>query len=292
MKHSPACILFLTLALSGPASADEIVARQAMSPGQWLAIKNRSGSIEITGWDRQEIEVIGDVSGRESRIDIEDRGSKVYVQVTSRGGRPGRADLQIRVPTNTKLEISGVSSDIEVDNITGTQKLSSVSGDIASEMHGADLLVNTVSGSIEIVGHEQSASLEMSTVSGDAEAKDVSGEIHATTTSGTLEVDGSAVDRLSMNSISGDIDFAGELQNDARVDLETVNGDVMLDIQDGLEAAFDLESFNGYIASIDGVESKRKSRYGPGRYLDYVRGSGSARVRINTLNGDIEVVSD
>ena len=76
---------------------------------------------------------------------------------------------------------------------------------------------------------------------------------------------------------------------DARVDMEAINGDLRLDIIGGVNADFDIETFNGSINNDFGPEAEAVSRYTPGKSLRFTEGDGGARVRIKTLNGTISL---
>ena len=44
------------------------------------------------------------------------------------------ADITVNVPEGSSIEVSGVSADIDVDDVNGDQSLQTVSGDV--EVHG------------------------------------------------------------------------------------------------------------------------------------------------------------
>ncbi|MEM7282915.1 MAG: DUF4097 family beta strand repeat-containing protein [Pseudomonadota bacterium] len=287
----PTAILYLALVVCVSTAASETVEQTApLKPGNRVEIHNHSGSIEIEGWNRDRVEVSAELSSDASELKFVASDNKVLIKVVNRGRkRYGGTDLQIMVPKETHIEVTGVSSDIDVEAVSGRQRLSSVSGDINTYAFDDEVFANTVSGDIEIEGSGEETVIDVTTVSGEASVEDVSGEVSVSTTSGDLEVSGNEIQRLNLSAVSGDIDMEGSLHEKAKVDVETVNGDVQLDISGNIEAEFDLESFNGSISSIDGHKAKRHSKYGPGRYLEYTRGDGKARIRVNTLNGDIDI---
>ena len=289
MKHYTTLALCLLSVTS--ARADDVIEESvAFEPGNRIEIHNRSGSVDVEGWNRDRVEVTGELANDDTDLIFEVSDKKILIKVVNRGRRKyGGSDLQIMVPKESHIEITGVSTDIDIEAVTGRQEVSTVSGEIETEAYDDEVFVNTVSGDVEIQGHGKATVVDVTTVSGEAEVEDVSGEVSVSTTSGDIFVTGSEIRRLNLSSVSSDIDMEGSLHSRAKVDVETVNGDVELDLPGDLEAQFDLESFNGSISSIDGNRAKRQSKYGPGRYLEYTRGAGSARVRVNTLNGDIDI---
>jgi DUF4097 and DUF4098 domain-containing protein YvlB len=90
-----------------------------------------------------------------------------------------------------------------------------------------------------------------------------------------------------MRSTSGDLGLRGPLAADARVDIESISGDVRLDLSGTVPAEFDISSYTGEIRNCFGPKSVRTSEYGPGQELRFTEGSGSARIRVKTMNGDV-----
>jgi len=79
------------------------------------------------------------------------------------------------------------------------------------------------------------------------------------------------------------------LMPNARVEMETVSGEIKFTMKPPVNAEFDMESFSGDIDNCFGQKARDKSRYGPGSELSFTQGSGGARVSINSLSGDITI---
>ena len=126
-------------------------------------------------------------------------------------------------------------------------------------------------------------------MSGDARRAGVAGEVNANTVSGNVDFDPVRPRGRDCASTSGDLNMTGQLLPDARIDAESISGDVRLDLAGPATAEFDLSSFNGEIRNCFGPKAQRSSEYAPGRELRFRDGTGSSRVRIKTLNGDISV---
>jgi len=115
------------------------------------------------------------------------------------------------------------------------------------------------------------------------------GEVNGNTVSGNFTIAMGEAGRSRLRSTSGNLGLKGRLAPDARLDFESISGDVRLDIVGPVAAEFDLSSFNGDISSCFGPKPVRTSEYAPGSELRFREGQGGARVRIKTLNGDISV---
>jgi DUF4097 and DUF4098 domain-containing protein YvlB len=182
-----------------------------------------------------------------------------------------------------------VSADVRAQGVRGAQRLMSVSGNIATEAAIEDVECKTVSGDVDVTGTGQRGMLTVTTVSGDATVSRVAGEFNGNTVSGNFKVSMGDTGRSRLRSTSGDLGMRGRLAADARLDFESISGDVRLDLEGAADGEFDLSSFNGQIRSCFGPEPVRTSEYAPGRELRFREGTGNARVRIKTLNGDISL---
>ncbi len=285
-----------TLTLLGIFSATTVVAADinesmdAAADGT-ISITNVAGSVDVQGWSRNQVEITGELGSDIEELIFERDGDEIEIKVKTkrRNSHDIDADLVVKVPAGSSLEISTVSADIDVAELTGEQSLESVSGDIATQVHAADIEVSSVSGDLEVEGDDQSTRSSFSSVSGDIDTENLAGEIWAESVSGDLVAVSGVFERASLGTVNGDIVFRAQLLNDGRLDVETVNGSVDIEFAGEVSARFDIETFNGDIRNCFGPEAVRVSEYGPGYELSFTEGDGSGRVTIETLNGDLRL---
>lgn len=260
----------------------------AASDGR-VSISNIAGSVEVEGWSRNQVRVTGELGDDVEELVFERDDDEIEIKVKThrRNSRNVSSDLYIKVPQRSALEINTVSADIEVEGVFGEQSLESVSGDITTDAHEADIDINTVSGDLEISGDKREIRSRLSSVSGDIDADKLAGEVGVESVSGDLVVTDGVFQRASLNTVNGDIVFRAQLLNEGRLDVETVNGEVEIEFAGDISARFDIETFNGDIRNCFGPEPVRLSKYAPGRELKFTEGGGTGRVRIETLNGDL-----
>lgn len=280
--------------LSQAVLADEVQKTIDASPDGLVSVSNVSGSIEITGWARDQVDVVADLGSRVEELIVERSGDEVLVKVrTPNNGSHGtRADLVIRVPENSSIDVGAVSADIEVSAIYGEQRLHAVSGDIATEVYAADIQAEVVSGDIEVAGDDEPAFSMLSSVSGDIETSGLAGDIEMSSVSGDLVAFDGDFTRGQFNTVNGSIEFRARMADDSRLDMETINGSIDLHFVDGINARFDIETFNGSIRNCFGPRAERTSRYTPGQELKFTEGDGSGRVTLRTLNGRMDICKD
>ncbi len=251
-----------TRTLSVPASA---------SPH--LVIVDRWGDVEIHGGAgstldatvKETIKAQNESEARQTsdqlKVEIVEQGGNYVLRSNlgslPHGGRNVRLDLTLRVPKNTRAEITAVRGDLIVDGLQGDQTLTDKSGDLhASSIVGLVRIrktsgltqVRDVKGSMEIDGRGRD--IDVSNVSGTVTVNgDFTGSVEFSKVPGTLEFTSSRTDlntqkilgHLTMDMGSLDArDIQGPLQistaqKDITVDnftsgltIKDVNGDVRL----------------------------------------------------------------
>jgi DUF4097 and DUF4098 domain-containing protein YvlB len=95
--------------------------------------------------------------------------------------------------------------------------------------------------------------------------------------------------RGRIQTTNGDLRLQATLTRDARLEAEAINGDLGFQLREPIDAEFDVETFNGEIDYCFGQRPVRSSEFAPGNTLRFRQGDGSARVRIKTLNGGVEI---
>ncbi len=258
--------------------------------GGEVEVANVAGSVLVTGWQRSEIEITGTLGEGTERLDFIRDGKLTTIKVVlPDSGRTKGTDLNIKVPSDSSLSISVVSADVTVEGVSGRHGINAVSGDIDAQLGTGDGQINTVSGDIDIVGSRTAGELRVNAVSGDLEMVDVVGELYGTTVSGDISVANGNLGRVKLSTTSGDIEVESIIGPQGEVDIETTNGDVDLLIDGKEDVNLKVDTFNGDIDNCFGVDSARTNRYGPGNELRYRSGGNQRRVRVQTLNGDVEV---
>ena len=277
------------------AGAEVVDKRTEADPKGEVEISNVSGSVRVTGWDKAEVQVHADLGAGVERLDFERKGDHTLIKVVLPRGnvRDGDADLTIQVPQDSRLRINTVSADQLVAGVRGTQSLQSVSGDIESQVFGADFTARNVSGEITARGqsktHAPGTRTRVNSVSGEIVVQNTSSEYELETVSGSIELTGELTTRAELQSTNGELNFIGSLARDTRFEAETINGEITLRLQGELNASFEVETFNGSIDNCFGPKAQRTSEYGPGKELRFDQGDRQGRVHLQTLNGGINL---
>ncbi|MEO1574172.1 MAG: DUF4097 family beta strand repeat-containing protein [Pseudomonadota bacterium] len=269
----------------------------AMDSDGRVAIENLSGRVEVSGWDRSEVRVTGELGDDVEGLEIDSDGRNVTIEVRHSNSDRRKWDwrdnsrdatLEIRVPRRAALEVSTTSANIDVADHVGSQRIKSVSGSIDIVLSEVESQVKSISGQIEARGRDVSIDASLESVSGDVEVIGFRGDIELETVSGDIELRDARVKESDVESVSGDVDLRMRLAANGELDIETISGDVSIEFEGPVDATVRAESHSGDIDDFFGIQATRARKYGPpNRRLRATSGAGSADVSISTLSGDI-----
>ncbi|MGE0580583.1 MAG: DUF4097 domain-containing protein [Steroidobacteraceae bacterium] len=281
--------------VTAPALAREdrdVNQRVAADPGGQVVVNNVTGTVNVEAWERAEVEVTGTLGADVQRLDVGRDGNRVTVKVVLpklASFDDADADLTVRVPRASSLEVTAVSADTTVRGVAGPLRLKSVSGEIVARDAAKDCELKSVSGDIRVVAGGPPARLVAYTVSGNLVVDDLSGEIEATTVSGDMLLDLGTITNARLRSTSGDARFGARLARSARVEFESVSGNLTAKVVADAGFGAEADSFSGTLSNCFGVAPESVSKFGPGERMAFTRGEGSAHVRAKTMSGDVRI---
>jgi DUF4097 and DUF4098 domain-containing protein YvlB len=254
-------------------------------------ISNISGSVTVNGWSRNEVRVTGTLGPKVEELIFERDGDTITikVKVPKKSGRGMDSDLRVSVPEKSSVDVGAVSADIQVSEVLGEQRLHTVSGDVTTESLGSDVKAQSVSGDVEIIGDKVEAQTVAGTVSGNVAVFRAAGDVSAETVSGKVIVDEGSFDRVTLNTVNGEVLFQAQLRDGGKFSAETINGEIDAEFTGGISARIDVSTINGRIKNCFGPEARRTNEYGPGWDLSFTEGDGDGRVRISTMNGRVNL---
>ncbi len=285
-------LLFVTVPLLFPAPAVRAQTRVEQSrpaaADALVEIENMSGSVKVTGWDKNEVAVTGTLGRRAEGLDFTGSGNRIHIEVETHGSPHGvRSDLEISVPAGSRVKVEGFDANITVTGVTGTVYAETVNGSITQTGAAKEVELQSVNGSVEVA--KAGGRIRAESVNGAVTVREVSGEVEASTVNGELTVTGGTFDRAHLEAVSGSVHFEGDLGKRAILEAETVSGSVELLLPASVSADFEASTFSGEIVNELGPAAPRKGRYSPEKELSFSTGSGGAKVVVNTLSGNIQL---
>jgi DUF4097 and DUF4098 domain-containing protein YvlB len=252
-----------------------------VEPGGRLEVESGGGGVTVRAWDRNQVRVRSTARSR-GDVSIRQTGRVVYVT----RALPGAAgDVEITVPAGYAVsvrghaqsaDIEGIGGDVTFASALGSARIRRVGGAVRAESFGGGIDIEDVRGSVQA----RSANRDVSIVraAGDVVAETVNGAITMRDVTGV---------RVSATTVNGNIRFAGSLAADGQYAFAAHNGDVALAIPERSSAGFHIATFNG---RFDAGFPVQVQAGGDARRFSFVLGAGSARVEVETFNGNIRVV--
>lgn len=278
----------------GTAEARTVQQQVGADPRGEVDVSDVAGRIEITGWDKPQVAVSADLPSDSQHLEVRSDRGRTSIRVSRGAGGVlswgGDVRLEVHVPRQSEVNVSGVSADIASHGIAGAQHLQSVSGGIDAELGNGANEVKSVSGSIRLQGSGGgSGSLHVTSVSGAVNVANMTGDLEATTISGDLEAQVAAAHSVRVHTTSGDLHLTAGLDRGGTIEAETVSGDERIAASAASGFQYEVRTFSGDIEDCFGQKPERTSEYGPGRRLDGTRGAGDGHVRIKSLSGDVSL---
>ena len=258
MRRSAAVAVLMVLALTAAGGADAyrlIEHREWNLPAEGrsrFTVRNVGGSIEVAGWERDEIEISATIRIRAAS---KDKAQKICGKIEFEIGRePGNisikahvpeyrkdsmsgegntavwVDYSIRVPYTVDLDVRSVTGDIAVVQVGGTFRVVSERGSIDMLSRGGEGVLKTGNGDIgcELAFLPAGGKLWLKTGNGDLSLgipSETSAVLTARTRSGRVRVrlDMTDIDKQKRKVLEGVLGGG-----DGKIVLESANGDVTI----------------------------------------------------------------
>ncbi|GLS28242.1 DUF4097 family beta strand repeat-containing protein [Marinibactrum halimedae] len=308
---SASTMIFSILAFAGE-KIDKTL--EAKTDGR-VHIEHDFGFADIKGWDKDKVKVTGELSDLTEEFIFERRGGKIVLDIDSRKqGKWQNAPkedgdrLEIFVPKNSEILYESTYADVTVKNIHGGAKLEITNGSIDAQDLSKSIQLNTVNGNVQLQKSEgdiamaavngnlelsksKASELSLSTVNGNVEVSIDTPKVQLDTVNGYVEITTlKTIDELRLNAVNGDIIVNTDLSKKADVSMNTVSGNIDLNLAKPVSAEIHVEGFaGGRIRNNLTDDQPEKAKYGPSRWLDLTMGEGSASVDIGTVSGTIEL---
>lgn len=293
------CLASLLVAVPAFA-ATPIDQTRPLSANGSVSIENLKGRVTVRTWDRPEVHVGGTLGDGVEKLEIEGSGSSLSIVVRNPennggwfggGDKSGPTTLEIKVPAKASVSIEGVSADIDVSGTGGRQlQLESVSGDVlVRASRSAEVHLESVSGDVD--AEVDSGDVSGESVSGNVRVVGrIGGKVALDAVSGDIVLSSGALDRLTVNTVSGNATLDTALTAGGRINADSVSGDVRLTLPKATSARLKVESFSGSISSPVGKVITEE--FGPGSHLDARLGDGNGEINLDSFSGNVRITTN
>ncbi|HKW44974.1 MAG TPA: M56 family metallopeptidase [Candidatus Eremiobacteraceae bacterium] len=237
---------------SASAPGSERLAGDVSATGT-VRIENVHGNIEVIGWDRASGEVDAAVQGDPNAIRV--------------SGKFEGGDLRV---SSTQID---QKADVAVNYVVH----------VPTRVH---VIVTTVTGNIIVRGI--TGAVDATSTEGDVDVNGTHGPVSASTTSGNVRATGLRGDS-TLTSVSGDVHVEfDELDGGQAVRAESTAGAVTIVVPANSSAQITAQTVSGEIHSCDGRQANTDTG---GASMVRTTGSGSAKVDLRAVSGDITITS-
>lgn len=269
-----------------------------------VMINNISGDIKIFVWKEGKVKIEA-VKRAEAKDEAQAKKAMEAVEIQIKA-EPGLLVVKTQYPENKGF--FGKDSSVSVDYTLwipdrASVEARSISGDILIREAGGQVIANTVSGDVEISGGKKSVEakavsgdIRVEKIEGDAQLSSVSGDIYATGIKGSVEAEAvsgsihlkdiSQAKSVSAKSVSGSIDYRGDVMSDGRYQFNSHSGNVVLVLP--ASSSFELEAgaFSGTVKTEFPIEiiGEISDKQIKGKV-----GKGGAYIVAKTFSGRVEI---
>jgi len=125
------------------------------------------------------------------------------------------------------------------------------------------------------------------TINGNVTVDGATSEVEARTVNGEVDITG-GVGRVSGSNVNGNVRARlNRVENDGQLEFKTVNGSVRVDVPGDFGADIELQTVNGSLNT--NFEMTLSGRLDPHRIRTHVGRPGGPQIRIETINGSVEL---
>jgi DUF4097 and DUF4098 domain-containing protein YvlB len=250
-----------------------------------LRIANMVGSVVVHGWNKDTVMVRGTLgAGDTFFMGGGYTGAKMFVEATN-DRDPKPTQLEVWVPSRVRLWIKTATASIDVSDVTGGLDLYVVSGTIDVRGNPRELNAEAIDGDIHVIGSP--SWLRAKTATGTITFQGASSDVGLSTVSGPIKVEGGVFERTKIETVTGNITFAGKLDRGGTFDFDTHSGNIEIGIPQKMGASISAVTIAGTITNNLSVNAPIPGRFGRGAELRMEPSGGGARVSVRTFKGPI-----
>ena len=270
-----------------------------VQPGGRLTIENTNGSVEITGWEKNTVDINGtkyastESAMRDLRIDIVQSGDSISIRTVPpsgyhRGGLGAR--YTIRVPSKFEIErVTSSNGGLRLEAIDGNARLRTSNGAVRVSRLNGRLDAESSNGSIEV--NDQVGDATLRTSNGRISAENVKGNFEARTSNGSINariMDPLPDKAIKAETNNGSIDLALDNIKNNAIRASTSNSSITVRVPSSTNALVRAHTSNSSITTdfdvtVRGGHIDKHS-------LEGSIGSGGPLIDLGTSNGSIKLL--
>lgn len=264
--------------------------------GGRVFLENFNGSVELLGWDRDQVEITGTKYASRQEV-MEDIKIEVVADAGALRIRTIRPPVRncncgakyvLRLPRKAVLDrVETSNGSLRLEAIRGEARLRTSNGSLKVNDFEGPLEATTSNGSVEINAYGGHATLKTS--NGRIRGADLKGRIDASTSNGSIDVtiaEPAAGLPLKFTTSNGSINLTLDKWTNTGLVARTSNSSVNVRLPEGVNAQLQASTSNGSINTEFEVATSQMSK----SRVDGRIGSGGPLIDLATTNGTIRVL--
>jgi len=268
-----------------------------VKPGVHLYVENLNGSVEITGWEKNSVQITGTKHASEEatlkalKIDIVNSADSVRIRTIGPSGHRGGygAKYVIRLPQHAVIEqVDSSNGGIRIESIDGTARARTSNGSIKAYRVAGPVELRTSNSSVEVADIPGGAVI--GTSNGGIRAEGVKGILDATTTNAGINVtlsDPDAQKPIKLQSSNGGVELTMNSFKDNDIRIATSNSSITLRLPAAAHGMLRAHTSNSSVNCDFDITVKAGQL--TKNWVEGQIGTGGPVVDLSTSNGAIRV---
>ena len=283
-----------------------------VAPRGDIHIELARGQLRLVGWGKQQISIRGTLDDQAETLQFFRNGNTTHIKVKLPDGADSQprwggaaSRLQVFVPKNARVRLSGGHVDVRASNLYGGYKsdtdgghvgltkvaplveVYSRQGSIHAEKLAGKIRLRTLSGNIR--DRESVGDLGYLSLSGDIDVDTDEPRLSVETRTGDIKLRLLAIAKVVGTSSQGQISVQARLMPEGQLELTSRTGHIRVSLPRESDAKFELSSDAGEINNGLNTIPAEAVNGEPGSKLIFSTGNGNGRVRLNSVIGDIQL---
>ena len=271
----------------GPEISPRTDQEQPVTKGTRLVLTNNAGEVVVRSWDRDAVKIEATHNDRDS-IDVQTADQTLRIRSRTTRGPSSLVDYRLTVPRWMPVNLSGSYLEASIEGTTAEVTVETVHGNVRVVGGSGAIAVRSVMGTITV--DKASGRVQATTVNEGIRITNVSGDMSAETTNGDIVVDNAQTSNLEVSTVNGDVTFNGTVRDNGAYRFTTHSGDVRVGLGGAANATVFVRTFQGDFSSDLPIElPEGQSRDSGSKRFNFTLGNGSARIEVQSFNGDIHL---
>ena len=280
----------VALCLATVATAQQKVERRhATTRDVYVRLNGAFGALRVTAWAHDSVAILGSLP-KGTRVDggaseAPSKGMKYYFESPTGGPATGR--IELFVPAGATVWAKAANAVIEVAGVSGGLDLNVIGGSITVGGTPRELNIESMDGAVTVTGTP--GWMRVKTATGNVTVNGSSPDAGFTTVGGTITLGGGDYERLRIESVTGNVSFAGTMRRAGSLTIDSHSGTIDLVLP--ARASLDIEATTIAGTILNQVTARRPTpgREGRGEELSLGLGIGDARATVRSFKGNIRI---